>query len=68
MKRGTRLFLLAGCALVLALEGPRTVDGLAAGWYGPYGPVVETRTAALGRPAGPALRAPPAALLGIARR
>ena len=36
MRRRTKLFLLAGCALVLALEAPRTLADLAAGWRGPY--------------------------------
>ncbi len=69
MRRSTKVFLLAGCALVLALEGPRTLAGLAAGWNGPYGRTPETRTAAAAPlPAGLAFRGTPAALLGAARR
>lgn len=36
MKRGTKLFLLAGCALVLWIDLPATVIAVAAGWRGPY--------------------------------
>ncbi len=36
MRRRTKLLLVAGCALVLALEAPRTLADLAAGWRGPY--------------------------------
>lgn len=36
MSSRTRLFLLLGCALVLALEAPRTANEVAAGWRGPY--------------------------------
>ena len=36
MKRGTKLFLLAGCALVLWIDLPATVSAVAAGWRGPY--------------------------------
>jgi len=46
VKRGTKLFLLAGCAFVLVLEGPRTAAALASGWRGPYGGGDEPRTAA----------------------
>lgn len=59
MKRGTRLFLLAGCALVLALEVPVTLAALAEGWRGPYGArPLDARHALLPRPG-----VPPAALL-----
>lgn len=36
MSSGTRLFLLLGCAVVLALEVPRTLSDLTNGWRGPY--------------------------------
>jgi hypothetical protein len=47
---GTRLFLLLGCAIVVALEAPSTLASLVAGWRGPYSrPAV-----ALARPLGSA--------------
>ncbi len=62
MKRGTKLFLLVGCALVLVLEGPLTLAALAAGWDGPYARRArETRTASAGR-----LRAGSLALIDVA--
>lgn len=36
MRTGTKLFLLLGCACVIALEAPRTLTDLSAGWRGPY--------------------------------
>jgi len=48
MRRRTRLFLLAGCAVIVFLEAPATLAGLAASWRGPYsGRGLETRTADL---------------------
>jgi hypothetical protein len=47
---GTKLFLLLGCAIVVALEAPATLASLVAGWRGPYSrPAV-----ALARPLGSA--------------
>jgi len=37
MRRGTKLFLLAGCALIVVLDAPAALAALAAGWVGPYG-------------------------------
>jgi hypothetical protein len=62
VRRGTKLFLLAGCALVLVLEGPRTAAALASGWRGPYA-AAEPRTASTPHP----LPVPPLALK-LARR
>lgn len=46
MRRGTKLFLLAGCAWIVALGGPAAFAALAAGWRGPYeGRTLDTRTA-----------------------
>lgn len=46
MRRGTKLFLLAGCALIVVLDAPAAFAVLAAGWRGPYaGPSVDARTA-----------------------
>lgn len=42
MSRATRTFLLAGCALVLALEAPLTARVVAAGWNGPYATARDT--------------------------
>ena len=65
MKRGTRLFLLAGCAVVVALEAPLAFVALSASWGGPYARrEAETRTAALPRAPSPS----PVALLELARR
>ena len=36
MKRGTALFLVTGCALVLFLAAPDTLSALDQGWQGPY--------------------------------
>jgi len=36
MRRRTRFFLLAGCAVIVFLETPAMLAGLAAGWRGPY--------------------------------
>lgn len=36
MSQGTRLFLLLGCAIVVALEAPSSLASLIAGWRGPY--------------------------------
>lgn len=36
MSAGTRLFLLLGCIVVIALEAPTTLTGLLAAWRGPY--------------------------------
>jgi len=46
MRRGTKLFLLAGCALIVVLDAPVALAALAAGWRGPYaGLRADTRTA-----------------------
>lgn len=42
MKRATRVFLIAGCAVVFALELPAAVSCLVAGWRGPYSDVPST--------------------------
>ena len=55
MKRSTKLVLLAGCALVLALEGPLTLRMLAAGWRGPYAPRSSAPRIAAARETMPAL-------------
>ena len=50
MSTATKLFLLLGCAVVVALEAPSTLASLVAGWRGPYSrPAV-----ALARPLGTA--------------
>ena len=36
MRRGTKVLLLAGCAVVLLLELPASLPCLVAGWRGPY--------------------------------
>ena len=36
MRRGTALFLVTGCALVLFLAAPDTFSALDQGWQGPY--------------------------------
>ena len=46
MRRGTKVFLLAGCALVLFLELPATLAVLAAGLRGPYPARVRTASVA----------------------
>lgn len=48
MKRSTRIFLLAGCAVVLVLEAPLSLASLAAGWAGPYARRGEPRSASTG--------------------
>ena len=54
MRRSAKLLLLAGCTLVLTLEGPRAFAALTAGWRGPYaGHSVESEALAI-RPAEPA--------------
>jgi hypothetical protein len=45
VKRATRNFLLAGCALVLLLEAPAMLAVVTASWNGPYAER-DTRTAA----------------------
>jgi hypothetical protein len=46
MKRGTKLFLLAGCAWIVALDGPAALAALGAGWRGPYaGGATDVRSA-----------------------
>jgi hypothetical protein len=67
MKRGTKLFLLTGCAWIVTLAAPAAFAALVAGWRGPYvGRAVDTRTAE-GVPAS--LRAPAAHRgLELARR
>lgn len=62
MKRRTRLFLLAGCALVLVLEAPLSLASFAAGWAGPYARRGELR------PAAPGHRSNSVALLEFAPR
>jgi hypothetical protein len=51
VKRSAKLLLLAGCALVLVLEGPLTLRVLAASWRGPYARPGALRTAAVREPA-----------------
>lgn len=47
MRRGTKLFLLAGCVLVVSLDARAALAALAAGWRGPYaGREADARTAA----------------------
>ena len=36
MRRGTALFLVTGCALVLFLAAPDMLSALDQGWHGPY--------------------------------
>lgn len=67
MKRGTKLLLLCGCALVLLLELPGALACLAAGWDGPYAEPLAAHDA----PPGSAAGAIPAAAFGcleLARR
>jgi hypothetical protein len=68
MRRGTKLFLLAGCALILVLETPAAIAALADGWVGPYGAArTDLRTAeAVGN--RPALAAAQPMRLELARR
>lgn len=73
MKAGTKLFLLLGCTLVVALGAPRTAAVLAAGWGGPYGPSLRTervgRTPPEPRPSRVPIPEPrPAGRLELARR
>ena len=46
MRRGTKLFLVAGCALIVVLDARAALAALSAGWRGPYArPSADTRTA-----------------------
>ena len=68
MKRGTKLFLLAGCALIVVLDAPATLAALAAGWGGPYGGTrADVRTADAAR-TGHALAAVQPLRVELARR
>ena len=46
MRRGTKVFLLAGCALVVTLDARAAFAALAASWRGPYEREADARTAA----------------------
>ena len=66
MRRGTKVFLLAGCALVLFLELPATLALLAADLRGPY-PARAVRMASARALAPPSLASPSLASM-VARR
>ncbi len=69
MKRGTKIFLLAGCAWIVSLAAPAACAGLVAGWRGPYpGSAVDTRSAAAVPAGARALAAPAPRRLELARR
>jgi hypothetical protein len=68
MRRGTKLFLLAGCALIVVLDAPAALAALAAGWHGPYGGVRADASIADAARSGPALAAVPPLRLELARR
>lgn len=75
MRPWTKLFLLTGCSLVVALEAPATLAALAAGWQGPYavGPCPRTSPSVVARPLPPAVvfeipEPRPAGRLELARR
>jgi hypothetical protein len=54
VRRKTKLFLIAGCACILALDAPLALAALAAGWHGPYPQAVATvRVAASALPESP---------------
>lgn len=60
MKRGTKVLLLSGCAVVLLLELPGALACLAAGWNGPYAEPLAARTP----PGAAALAVLPASTVG----
>jgi len=73
VNRATRLFLLGGCALILALDTPGTVVLVRDAWSGPYAHAEEARTSAVApaalepaRDGAPSLRAPPRPLTPLA--
>jgi len=74
VNRATRLFLLGGCALILALDTPGTVVLVRDAWSGPYAHAEEARTSAvapaelelLAPDGAPSLRTPPRPLAPLA--
>jgi len=69
MRRGTKLFLLAGCALIVALDAPAAFAAFAAGWRGPYaGRSADTRSAQVATPLEPRLALATPMRLEFARR
>jgi copper oxidase (laccase) domain-containing protein len=67
MRRVTKIFLVAGCALIVLLDADAALAALAAGWRGPYARA-DTRTADAATAARGALAAVLPMRLELARR